>query len=60
MGERKAKLNTYKAELVKKRGFESEATVRDFSITIDEPERIGGTNKGPNPVEVLFVRLEGV
>ncbi|MBS3790696.1 MAG: OsmC family protein, partial [Candidatus Thermoplasmatota archaeon] len=52
-------LNTYKAQLRKKSGFESEATIRDFSITIDEPEKLGGTNKGPNPVEVLLASLGG-
>ncbi len=59
MGERRSKLNTYKARLKKKDGFESEAKVRDFSITIDEPERLGGTNKGPNPLEVLLSSLGG-
>ncbi len=59
MGEKTSKLNTYKAQLRKKGGFESEAKVRDFSITIDEPEKLGGTNKGPNPLEVLLASLGG-
>lgn len=50
-------VNTYKAELEKKTGFRSEIKMRDFSITIDEPERVGGTNKGPSPVEVLLGSL---
>ncbi|MBS3815956.1 MAG: OsmC family protein [Candidatus Thermoplasmatota archaeon] len=50
-------MNTYEALLEKKSGFESEIKIRDFSITIDEPERLGGTNKGPNPVEVLLGSL---
>ncbi len=50
-------MNTYEAKLEKKGGFESEIKIRDFSITIDEPERMGGTNKGPNPVEVLLGSL---
>ncbi len=50
-------MNTYKAKLNKKGRFESEVQIRDFSITIDEPERVGGTNKGPNPVEVLLGSL---
>lgn len=50
-------MNTYKAKLKKKGGFESEVQIRDFSITIDEPKRVGGTNKGPNPVEVLLGSL---
>ncbi|MBD2232426.1 OsmC family protein [Phormidium tenue] len=27
---------------------------RNFSLTIDEPEELGGTNMGPNPQEVLL------
>jgi uncharacterized OsmC-like protein len=30
---------------------------RDFSLTIDEPEELGGTNMGPNPQEVLLSAL---
>lgn len=30
---------------------------RDFTLTIDEPEEIGGTNMGPNPQEVLLAAL---
>ncbi|MFP4001990.1 MAG: OsmC family protein [Thermoplasmata archaeon] len=59
MGEKSSNLNTYKAQLSKVEGFRSEAKIRDFSITIDEPEELGGTNKGPNPVEVLLASLVG-
>lgn len=30
---------------------------RDFTLTIDEPEELGGTNMGPNPQEVLLAGL---
>jgi uncharacterized OsmC-like protein len=30
---------------------------RDFTLEIDEPEEIGGTNMGPNPQEVLLSAL---
>ncbi|MBD2525410.1 OsmC family protein [Nostoc sp. FACHB-133] len=30
---------------------------RDFTLTIDEPEELGGTNLGPNPQEVLLSAL---
>lgn len=43
------------AKLVK--GFETRASAREFDLTIDEPEELGGTNKGPNPVEVLLGAL---
>ncbi len=59
MGEKRKNLNDYKAELIKKEGFESLVKIRDHSITIDEPERAGGTDKGPNPVEVLLSSIVG-
>ncbi|WP_286887624.1 OsmC family protein [Aneurinibacillus sp. UBA3580] len=33
--------------------------VRDFSFTIDEPEKIGGTNKGPTPLEYVLGSYNG-
>ena len=39
------------------KNFHTEARSRDFRITIDEPEVLGGTNQGPNPVEVLLGAL---
>ena len=32
---------------------------RDFTYVIDEPESLGGTNEGPNPVEYLLGALGG-
>lgn len=34
-------------------------SVRDFSFAIDEPESLGGTNAGPNPVELVLSSLAG-
>lgn len=34
-----------------------QAYARDFTLTIDEPEELGGTNMGPNPQEVLLSAL---
>ncbi len=59
MGENESNLNTYKAKLEKDEGFRSIAKIRDFTITIDEPEGLGGSNTGPNPVEVLLASLGG-
>lgn len=28
--------------------------VRDFELTVDEPEEMGGQNEGPNPLEYLL------
>lgn len=38
-------------------GFHSEVTLRDHSLTIDEPQSLGGTDKGPNPVELVLAAL---
>lgn len=39
-------------------GFRSEAKIRDFAPSkSDEPEQLGGTNTGPNPVEQILGAL---
>lgn len=38
-------------------GFHTEARIRDFKLTVDEPEALGGTDKGPNPVELVLAAL---
>ncbi len=49
---------TWNAKVVWKGGFRSEATIRDFQpIVSDEPEALGGTDSGPNPVEQLLGAL---
>lgn len=35
-------------------GFLAEVEVRNFSFISDEPENLGGTNIGPNPVEYVL------
>jgi uncharacterized OsmC-like protein len=35
------------------------AKIRDFAITMDEPPELGGTDTGPNPVELLLAALGG-
>jgi putative redox protein len=38
-------------------GLRSEAKIRQFSLTIDEPPSLGGTDAGPNPVELVLAAL---
>jgi len=49
---------TFKAVSRKgKEGLAAESETRGFKILMDEPENLGGTNKGMNPVEGLLVSL---
>ena len=48
----------WNAEVKWKGGFRSEANIRDFASTkSDEPDQLGGTNTGPNPVEQVLGAL---
>ena len=38
-------------------GLRSEASVRDFRLTVDEPAQLGGRDAGPNPVELVLAAL---
>ncbi|PMC59074.1 peroxiredoxin [Dolosicoccus paucivorans] len=38
-------------------GLQVESTARGFKLTMDEPEELGGTNTGMNPVEALLCAL---
>jgi len=38
-------------------GFHSVAALRDHRVTVDEPASLGGTDKGPNPVELILAAL---
>ena len=41
-------------------GLKSSINVRDLPpFIVDEPERLGGTNQGPNPLEYLLGALSG-
>lgn len=49
---------TWRADVKWKGGFRSESKVRDFDPSAsDEPDQLGGTNTGPNPVEQLLGAL---
>jgi len=36
-----------------------DVNIRDLSLVIDEPEKLGGTNAGPNPIELELASLAG-
>jgi putative redox protein len=38
-------------------GLQSETKIRQFSLTVDEPPSLGGTDAGPNPVELVLAAL---
>jgi len=38
-------------------GLRSETKIRQFSLTVDEPPSLGGTDAGPNPVELVLAAL---
>ena len=38
-------------------GLRSETSIRKFCLTIDEPPALGGTDAGPNPVELVLAAL---
>ena len=48
---------TFKSSSSLQEGLCCEARMRDHSITIDEPESLGGTDAGPNPVEIILAAL---
>ncbi|WP_414044165.1 OsmC family protein [Macrococcus sp. EM39E] len=40
-------------------GLKVESSVRDFKMIMDEPESLGGTNTGMNPIEALLSAVGG-
>jgi len=50
-------LATFSADSRQVEGLRSETKIRQFSVTIDEPPSLGGTDTGPNPVEFVLAAL---
>ncbi len=48
---------TFAANSRQVQGLQSETKIRNFTLTVDEPESLGGTDTGPNPVELILGAL---
>ena len=48
---------TFSADSRQVEGLRSETKIRQFSLTVDEPPNLGGTDTGPNPVELVLAAL---
>jgi uncharacterized OsmC-like protein len=48
---------TFRSESALERGLQSHVAMRDHKMTVDEPEALGGTDTGPNPVELVLAAL---
>ncbi|NKB48068.1 MAG: OsmC family peroxiredoxin [Alphaproteobacteria bacterium] len=48
---------TFVADSHQVQGLQSETKIRNFTLTIDEPQSLGGTDTGPNPVELILGAL---
>lgn len=53
----KAALATVKTSSALADRFRSEISIRHHDLVIDEPQSLGGTDSGPNPIEVLLASL---
>jgi len=49
----------FKSSAEWKKGLQVEVKSRDFSVILDEPEQLGGSNVGMTPVEMLLGSLAG-
>jgi uncharacterized OsmC-like protein len=52
-------LVSFGTEAVSDSATKTTVEVRDFELAVDEPESLGGTDAGPNPVEYVLAALSG-
>ena len=50
---------TVQVEAHRESSTRTAVTARNFELTVDEPEEMGGTNAGPNPLEYLLAGQAG-
>lgn len=55
----KNNITKFEAKLSAKEGLHVSSKIRTHSLEIDEPIELGGTDKGPNPVELVLAALGG-
>lgn len=55
----KPQLVSLRARGTQDEGVRTAIQVRDFTLTTDEPETLGGTDQGPNPMELVLSALVG-
>jgi putative redox protein len=48
---------TFESNSALQEGLRSEVSIRQHSLTVDEPEVLGGADTGPNPVELILAAL---
>jgi uncharacterized OsmC-like protein len=52
-------LTKFKATFTAKEYVHISSTIRTHNLEIDEPKELRGSNKGPNPVEIVLQHLAG-
>jgi uncharacterized OsmC-like protein len=50
-------LTTLSVESRQIEGLRSEVRARNFTLVLDEPESLGGSNSGPTPAELVLASL---
>ena len=48
---------TFESNSALQQGLRSEVAIREHQLTVDEPASLGGTDTGPNPVELVLAAL---
>jgi uncharacterized OsmC-like protein len=52
-------ITKFETKLEARDGLHVSSTIRTHRLEIDEPKELGGTDKGPNPVELILAALGG-